>query len=218
MSAYEFISLFVERKKTFLGTLLLVLCITFVFWMTQSSRYRGEVLLSVTRTAVEKSSDYAYDEYYRFQADEKLAETLAQYLESAPGKRMVAERARLSGKGYDQYVGAKLRVAKRGTNGILIQYKSSRHEEAIQLGEALTFAASAYVTSLNEDARDQTWFTVLSENPVIEEVKWSAFHLSLIGVFGGVFLAFWAVLLQFFGEEYQKYVRSQKKPLQEDNN
>ncbi len=218
MSVYDFISLFVQRRKTFGGVFLLILCAAFVFWMTQPSQYRGEVLLSVTRTALEKSSDYAYDEYYRFQADEKLAETLTQYLESAPGKRVVAERARLSGKGYDQYVGAKLRVVKRGTNGILIQYKSSRYEEAVQLGEALDFAASAYVTSLNEDARDQTWFTVLSEDPVIEEVKWSASHLSLAGIFGGVFLAFWAVLLQFFVEEYQKYVRSRKELLEGDSN
>lgn len=215
MSIYQLIHIFVERKQTFLVTFLTVVIAVFVFSSSQSNSYRGEVLLSITRTALEEAADYRFDEYYRFQADERLAETLVQYLDSASGKRAVADKAKLSEKNRDQYLESKLRIAKRGTNGILVQYKAFGREESMRLGEALSLVANAYLILLNEDARDLTWFTVLSEPPVVAEAKWGIIRVVGVGFFGGIFLAFWAVLLQFFSEGYREYLKSKNKnPLQ----
>ena len=205
MSPYELVDAFVQQRRLFIFTCLSVGVIALLFLFFQPSRYRGEVVLSITRTALSESAEYAYDEYYRFQADEKLAETITQYLMSMKGKQLVADRAALSRESYTQYTGHRLRIARLGTQLILAEYTMPSRAEADRVGEAISFVASSYVASLNEDARDSTWFTILTQDPVISENRWSIFQVMGAGVFGGIFLAFWAVLVRIFIEGYHRY-------------
>ncbi len=205
MSPYELIDAFIRQRRLFISICFAVMIGTLLFFVFQPSRYQGEVVLTITRTALSESTEYAYDEYYRFQADEKLAETITQYLMSMKGKQLVADRAELSRESYKQYTERRLRIARLGTQLILAEYAMPSRAETERIGEAIAFVASSYVASLNEDARDPTWFTILAQDPVVAETRWSIFRVMGIGMLGGVFLAFWAVLVRIFIEGYRRY-------------
>lgn len=205
MSPYDLIDIFVRQKKLFATLCACGVLASVGFLLFQPQRYRGEVVLTVTRTALADSAEYTYDEYYRLEADAKLADTVVQYLKSTTGKQMIAERAKLSEESYQRFTHDTLRIARLGTQLILTEYTLPNREEAVRLGEALAFVANRYVASLSEDARDLTWFTVLAEDPVVREAQWSALHVMGIGVFGGVFLAFWGVLVRVFSEGYRRH-------------
>lgn len=205
MSPYEFIDIFVRQKKLFATLCACGVLASVGFLLFQPQRYQGEVVLTVTRTALADSAEYTYDEYYRLEADAKLADTVVQYLKSATGKQMIAERATLSDESYQRFTHDSFRIARLGTQLMLAEYTLPSREETVRLGEALAYVANRYVASLSEDARDPTWFMILAEDPVVREAQWSALHAIGIGVFGGGFVAFWGVLARVFIEGYRRH-------------
>lgn len=204
MTLVEFLHLFWASRRLFVGCLLIALLFALGYSFLQSPRYVSEVVLSVARTAASPTSDYAYDHYYRFQADERLADSLVSYLTSRTGRERVAERAELTSAEFQSYVGTTLRAARLGTNLIRIEYATSDRASAQRIGAALTTAANAYVGSLNEDARDPAWFLVLSDQPVIQGANLGGWRLLGLGIGGGVFVGFWVVLSRHVLSEYRK--------------
>lgn len=211
MSCYALVQLFVERRRRFAQGFLLVVGAVFVFAMLQPLSYRTELTLSVTRTALPVTTEYAYDSYYRFQADKELADTLVQYLGSATGKQHIAELAGLSSSEYARFTEEELRIARRGANLIAIEYDTPDRALATRLGEALDQTANTYVATLNEDAREPAWFTVIASEPVSREYLLTPVRLVAIALIGGLLAGFWAVLLQYFWEGYRDYARSKSK-------
>ncbi len=205
MSLYALVQLFVQERQRFVQGFLLVAVIVLAFAFFQPAAYRTELVLSVTRTALAPTTEYAYDSYYRFSADERLAESLVQYLGSATGKRSIAERAALGEAEYDRFISDKLRIARRSANLVMVEYDTRDRATAERLGEALDQAANAYVVGLNVDARDPAWFTVVASEPVSRELALTPARLTVIALLGGLFAGFWAVLLQHFWTGYQQF-------------
>lgn len=211
MSLYAWIALF-ERERRLLATLFLTgLVLTWLGFTLQPAQYTGSAMLTVTRTAVENTPDYRYDQFYRFQADERLAESLTQYLMSSAGKQSVAEAARLDSTSFKDFTQNKLRVVRLGTNLMSVEYRVGTHEEAEHVSEALFQVANHFVALLNEDARERAWFTVLGESPVIEVARLGIVQILLIGSVIGLLIAFWGVLLRYFWRGYREHTQSNIK-------
>lgn len=205
MSVYALLELFHSYRRLFVGTILVFCVGGFLFFHFQRERYETEVLLSVTRTAVTEIADYAYDEFYRLQADERMADTLVAYLTSQSGKRAVAEQALLTGSVYEKYIDQTLRAGRQGANLVVVQYLTGDRAEAERIGEALALVANAKLLELNEDARDQTWFTVIGGTPMIERFLFGPMRVTALSLGGGVFIGFWGVLLVHFWRGYREY-------------
>lgn len=208
MTAYEFIALFLSRRRLLVGCVLLALSLSLVYFQVQPERYASELVLSVARTAPAPTAEFTYDHYYRFQADERLADTLVSYLGSRTGRERVAESAALKGEDFDRFLETPLRAARLGTNMVVIEYVTFDRALALRLGQALATTASTQVAALNEDAREAAWFTVLSEEPVIRLVPYSLVTLAAAGLVGGALVGFWAVLGSHFWAGYREHGRS----------
>ncbi len=204
MTLMELVRLFDRERRLFLGTLILVCLSAWMVYQFQKPHYKNELLLSVTRTAVLPTPDYTYDYFYRFQADERMAESLSHYLASRTGKRAVAEQAKLSGEAYKQYTEAKLKTGRLGTNLVKVEYLTPEVTGGAALGEALVTVANTYVYALNEDAQQKAWFTVIGGKPVTESALWSAGRFTVVALIVGSLVAFWTVLGRFFWRQYHK--------------
>lgn len=211
MSLYAWVALFERERRLGVSLFFAGIVLTWIGFALQPTQYSGAVMLTVTRTAVENTPDYRYDQFYRFQADERLAESLTQYLMSSVGKQSVAETARLDGVSFTVFTQSKLRVARLGTNLMNVEYRVHTREEAEQVAEALFQVANRFVALLNEDARERTWFTVLGERPVIEVARLGIVQILLIGSVIGLLVAFWGVLLRSFWQSYREHTRSSIK-------
>lgn len=208
MSFYEFIQLFEERRRTFLMVLGVVLFGAVLVFQFQKPCYRTELLLTVTRTSVQSLPEYGYDHFYRFQADERMAESLVQYLSSETGKRDVAEQAKLAEDAFRNYTTSKLKAVRLGTNIVKIEFTTPERGVAGQVSEALSSMANQYLFNLNEDARQKEWFTVVDTVPVTQSKQWSLAYVMITGLAAGVFLGFWSVLLQYTWQTYKKHKAS----------
>lgn len=208
MHIYALIHLFRQQARLFWLTMGISVVIATGFFFWQPARYVGEVWLSITRTAVTETTDYAYDKYYRLQADERMADTLVAYLMTQHGKQAVAERAGLRASAYTRYLDHSPRIGRRGSAGIVMEYVTDNLTDAQAIGEAVTVVANAYILRLNEDARERTWFTLVAEAPVIRAATFGALRLGLLGLGGGLFLGFWVVLGAHFWQGYRVYQRS----------
>ena len=133
MPLFEFIQLFEERRRTFLVVLGIVFLGAILVFQLQKPCYRTELLLTVTRTSVQSLPEYGYDHFYRFQADERMAESLVQYLSSETGKRDVAERAKLSEDAFRNYTAGKLKAVRLGTNIVKIEFTTPERGEGARL-------------------------------------------------------------------------------------
>ena len=91
MTFTELVALFDREKRLFIGTLGVAIILLLLAYQFQPVGYTSELLLSVTRTSVATTTEYAYDHFYRLQADERMAESISEYLQSETGKRDVAE-------------------------------------------------------------------------------------------------------------------------------
>ncbi len=207
MTFTELVALFERERRLFVGTVGVAITLSLLAYQFQPVKYANELLLSVTRTSVPVTAEYAYDHFYRLQADERMAESLSQYLQSETGKRDVAEKAKLEGNAYKQYTNAKLKTVKSGTNGIRVSYQTDEVALGQTLGEAMGMTANEYIFSLNEDAREKDWFTVIEKKPVTQSAAWSLERFLLIGILVGIFFGFWAVLGRYFWKNYQREKR-----------
>ncbi len=207
MTLTELVALFDREKRLFIGTLIGTMILSLLAYQFQPVRYTNELLLTVTRTSVPTTAEYAYDHFYRLQADERIAESISQYLQSETGKRDVAERAKLEGTEYQQYMGAKLKAVRLGTNGIKVNYRTNEVTGGEKIGEAMVFVVNEYIFSLNEDARQKEWFMIMGEKPIMQSAIWSLERFFLIGIVSGIFFGFWAVLGRYFWKNYQKEKR-----------
>lgn len=205
MTFIEFFSLFDHGRRFFVGVVVFVLVLSALLYHFQPLRYTSELLLTVTRTSVTPTPEYGYDHFYQFQANERLAETLNQYIASKTGKRDTAERAHLEGEAYRSYLEAKLRVTRLGTSGIVVEYAAPNVAFGEKLGEAIVLSANAYLVSLNEDARQSAWFTLISDKPVTTLATFSLGRMLGLGLVSGLFLAFWGVVGRHFWSEYRQH-------------
>lgn len=210
MTFTELVALFDRERRLFIGTLGVVIILSLLAYQFQPVGYTSELLLSVTRTSVATTTEYAYDHFYRLQADERMAESISEYLQSETGKRDVAERAKLEGKAYREYTQSKLQVVRSGAASFKVNYRTSEMVLGDKLGEAIALAANEYVFSLNEDARQKEWFTVIGEKPVTQSAAWPLERFVLIGIVAGLFLGFWAVLGRYFWQNYSKERASER--------
>jgi len=205
MSFYQLLALFDDRRQLFGGVLLAAVVMAAGTYFIQPSRYTNELWLTVTRTQVASSPDYTYDHFYRFQADERLAESLTVFLQGEVGKRMIAEKAKLDDGMYQQFLKTKLGITKQGTNEIKVVYQTKTLDQGAQLGEAMLTSANAYLFALNEDANQKEWFTVVGAKPAAWDARWSFGRLLLVGFVSGLVVAFWSAVLHFFWGEYRMW-------------
>ncbi|TXG78213.1 hypothetical protein E6Q11_01530 [Candidatus Dojkabacteria bacterium] len=204
MSFYELFALFYNRRRFFggvLGTVWLVVTSTYFF---QPAQYEGELWLTVTRTqGTPSTSEYTYDQFYRFQADERLADSLVAFLVSESGKRLISEKAKFDEYSYQKFLKGKINGMRQGTNAIKVSYRTTSLDQGAQIGEAVLNSANTYLFAINEDAHQPGWFTVVGMKPALWDASWSLERLGVLGLVSGLVVAFWGVVLRFFWDEYR---------------
>jgi hypothetical protein len=82
MDLREFLRLFWKERVLFSGTVAVFVATGFVVQLLQPIRFAAEITMNVARSGVRTTTEYAYDDFYRLQADERFADTVVRWLES----------------------------------------------------------------------------------------------------------------------------------------
>ncbi len=194
MSLYDFVAIFTHRKKLIWTVLGGTLLLSLALYRVQPKVYDVSVLLSVTRTASEKTTEYQYDQWYRLQADERMAETLARYFETSEARRSLALVADLLPSERTSFLQKRVKATRLSSQLVEVRLVARTERGGQQLGEAVPALANRYIEELNGFTQDRTWFQVVSPPPLLEDARYTWREMVLAGGAFGVLLAFWMAL------------------------
>jgi hypothetical protein len=194
MELRDFIQLFIRRRSLIAWIMGTALVIGFFGYRLQTQWYEGAVLLSVTRQAAEATPEYQYDQAYRLQADERMADTLARYLESEIGRRDTARRVPLTGVRETEFIESRISALRLSSITVQVSYAAMTPTEAERIAGAFYQAGERYVASLNEQAGNRNWFTLVASEPYAKDGRFTLPVALGVALVLGAIAAFWTVL------------------------
>lgn len=205
MELTEYINIFRKQAKTFWLTVFLFVAGAFVWQGLQPRSYDAALLINIGRFGVQQTTEYAYDSFYRLQADERFADTVVRWLSSP---RVVE----------DIYAEAKIdadTIGLRGLKGafsgkrlssqmVEVSYAARNERQAAELSGAIVSVLNRYTDSLDREGREPGWFSVIGSDPVVRDGRTSLPIAFLAGLALGIFLGFWVVLFKHYFKNNQK--------------
>ncbi len=194
MELRDFLQLFIRRQSLVAGIIGAAIVIGFLSYRLQTQWYEGVVLLSVTRQAAEATPEYQYDQAYRLQADERMADTIARYLESEVGRRDTARRVPYTGIRETEFVESRISALRLSSNLVQVSYAAATPTEAEDIAEAFFETGERYVASLNEQAGNRNWFTLVASEPYAKDGRFTLPVALGVAFVLGAIIAFWTVL------------------------
>ncbi|HBB37097.1 MAG: hypothetical protein UX02_C0002G0302 [Candidatus Moranbacteria bacterium GW2011_GWC1_45_18] len=203
MELKEYYKIWRENISVVIYAALIAVVAAYIWSVRQSETYSASFILNISRLASQNTGDYRYDQFYRFQADEKFAETAVEWL-SAPGvaKDILANAGVESEKKTIRQLGKSFQAEKLSSSLVEVRYSARSKEE----GEKLAAAASSFVSDktkkMNSEAKDPNWFLVDMTNLVvarnIQDLRINLGIAALFGFFAGTLIAFGK---HYFSEE-----------------
>ena len=176
-------------------TAIIAVVIVYAWSVRKSQTYSASLLLNISRTEAQSTTDYRYDQFYRLQADDKFAETIVEWLKSPGVARDMFNKASV---GADQKTMRQLsksfRAEKLSSNLVGIQYSIQTDNEGEKISSAIENIISEKTKILNADARDPNWFRIGTSNLVVlkntQSLPVNLSVAAIVGIFVGTLLAF----------------------------
>lgn len=199
MELKEYLRIIQKNLKLFLLTIIIVMAGIFLYFALLPASYSASLTLNITRAAVQKSNEYQFDNYYRLQADEKFAETIVQWLKSPRVVTDIYVDAGVEARDLSlRRLSKAFKADKMSSQIVLVTLQVKSREEAKKISSALVEAVEENTETLNKDQKEETWFKIVANDPVIMENTVSFLTLALASLLLGIFLAFWTVLFAHY--------------------
>ncbi|NTW13597.1 MAG: hypothetical protein HGA31_01010 [Candidatus Moranbacteria bacterium] len=193
MEFRDFCMIFVRQWKLFFSVLSGFIFLSLVAFLFQPSRFETSLTLNVSRSGTRTTSDYAYDQFYRLQADERFADTVVRWLAAPSVRSDIRSTAVVSQSVADSIVAKRL-----SSQMIAVTYFSRDRAGFGDMARAVPDMLNAETAKLNALSNDTDWFVVMSDAPVLRDARISAKIMIPFGAALGMFFGFWAVLLVWY--------------------
>lgn len=202
MDFYEYWIILKQKRRVFFFTLFLFV-VPALFWqVTQGTQYRATILLNISRSGSQQTSDYTYDGFYRLQADERFADTVVRWIGSPRGAEDILRDAGMETEEYTTNNLARFFDAGRLSSQVIrVAYTTRSESSAEQIATGVTKVLNRYAEELNRDARDPSWFTVKGSDPVIRDARIPLPLAFAVALALGVFFGFWFAMFAGYWEK-----------------
>jgi uncharacterized protein involved in exopolysaccharide biosynthesis len=191
MDLREFLQLFWRYRVLFLVTVATFVVAGFILQLLQPVRFVAEITMNVARSGAKATSDYAYDDFYRLQADERFADTVVRWIESPRIVGDIAREARVSERvSFD--------ADRLSSQVIRIRFMMRDEASAKRVADALFMVLNKETTSLNKDRSEDGWFALVGETPSIADARFGKGRALSMSFFLGIFFGFFAVLFRWY--------------------
>lgn len=189
MELAEYIRIFWKHRQLFTKTVVGFSIAAYAIFLVQPIRYQTEITMNVARSGERATADYAYDDFYRLQADERFADTVVRWLQSPRIVAGIAKEANVSDSIFFQ-------ADRLSSQVIRVRYTTRDEASARRIAPTLFDVLNAEAVSLNQDAVTAGWFTLTGEMPSIADGRISWTVLVGSGLFLGLFFGFFATMLK----------------------
>jgi capsular polysaccharide biosynthesis protein len=200
MELKEYFVIIKKNSRLFLLTAIFILAVASAFLYSRPVSYTASLILNITRSGVQNTENYKYDNFYRLQADEKFSETLVEWLRSPIVEEEIFREAGINTSTFSlKQLAKSIKAEKMSSQVVSVSFSALSKKDAQNIAQAVSKIISQKTQELDKDQKDSTWFQVISETPVIRLDKISL--LTAIFVFlGAFFVAFWISMLKHYLE------------------
>jgi len=196
MELKEYIGIIKSNFKVFLWIIVLIVVGSFVYFSLKPVSYSTSLGINITRKGIQESAEYKYDDFYRLQADEKFAETIVEWLKSPRIVLDIYSKAEIDAKNLSLRKLSKiLKPEKMSSQVVLVSFSAESPETAKKVSASIVKEISKNTENLNKDQQENTWFEIISSDPLIIKDFVSPLVLLIFSFLAGLFIAFWAVLI-----------------------
>ncbi len=196
MELKEFIKVFWNYRKTFVLVTAMTIALAFAWHLLLPQNYSASLMLNVTRTGTQQTSEYAYDDFYRLQADERFADTVVRWLGDPRIISDIYSSAKVS-----MHPSESLGAKRLSSQMISVTFASPTVEYAKKTASSIVDILNKQTEELNKQQKQSTWFYILGSEPVITVAGWPWPKVLVASLLVGAFLAFWTVLLRHYFEK-----------------
>lgn len=191
MELKEFVAIFSKDRRVFFGIILGCIVLGMLVFRFQPERYQATLSLNVTRGGAVATDEYRYDQFYRLQADERFADTVVRWIAAPDIRGDIDDEA-----GVKAGVIRNLEAKRLSSQMIAVTYEARSGEAFGRYAKAVATVVNRESASLNEQAKASDWFIVAAGDPAVGDARIGFAPLALGGLFAGLFLAFWTVLVR----------------------
>jgi len=195
MELREYYKIIKSNISIVIYTVIIFVVAAYIWSNKQGESYLASLNLNISRTETQNSADYRYDQFYRLQADEKFAETIAEWLKSPGVALEIQNKAGLNTNSKTMRdLSKSFRAEKISPEMVSVKYTSASEDEAKKISGAVGSIIDEQVKSLNEQARDPLWFKILPADFVAvrntQDLRIILSAAFIAGLFLGILLAF----------------------------
>lgn len=196
MELKEYVKIVKIHNGAFLLTVVLIVTAGVLYFSLRPVSYNTSLTLDITRSGVQDTIDYKFDDFYRLQADEKFTETVVQWLKSP---QVVADIYTASGINPAQFslrrLAKNLQSEKLSSQIVSISFSTSTPDEARKIAVAVSSIITKNIENLNRDQKDTNWFKIVEHDPIIVKNTVAFWFVLMVTLAIGIFLAFWVVFI-----------------------
>lgn len=195
MEFREYYKILRSNPSIVIYTIVIFVVTAYIWSNRQGEFYSASLNLNISRVETQNSADYRYDQFYRLQADEKIADAVEQWLKSPGTVSEILNKAgiNVSSKSIRD-LSKNFRAEKISSVTVNVRYLSSSEEEAKKISSAVSAIIDERIKSLNSEARDPFWFKVLPADFIIlrnvQDLRINLSAAFILGLFFGTLLAF----------------------------
>lgn len=199
MELKEYLQIFKVNIKLFVFVIVLAVAGGFLYFFLKPVSYTASLMINITRSGTQETSEYRYDDFYRLQADEKFAETVVEWLKNPRTAKDVYARSGIDTEKSSLRQLSKIFVAeKRSSQIVSVSFSAGDENSAEEISKALVFVVSQNTQMLNKEQKEDTWFDIAAEEPVIVKNEMKSMFVFLVSLAIGIFLGFWAVMARHY--------------------
>ncbi|MBI2438984.1 MAG: hypothetical protein HYV45_00030 [Candidatus Moranbacteria bacterium] len=206
MELKKYITIFWERRKIFFFSVFACVALAIIWQQNEPERFEATLLLNIGRLGVEESGEYyAYDSFYRLQADERFADTVVRWLGSP---RIVEDIYKEMGRSAEKFSSRDLKsvfLSKRLSSQMIeVTFFGESKENVREMASASIVVLNRYTESLNREEKVKNWFFILGGEPIIREARVGFLLVFFASLCLGVFISFWATLFKWYLESKER--------------
>lgn len=202
MELKEYLKIFIKNWHWILIIIFVSLGAGYGYKQYKNSRpisYQVALLLNVTRDGIQATDNYRYDDFYRLQADERFSDTTVRWLENPRIVTNIYNETGIVSGGIDLRELSKFFKAKRMSSQMIdVRFTAGSAREAQDISEALVKTINQEIKSLNQYQKENNWFKVIGDEPVIKENRTKLKDTLPISLALGIFLGIWIILIKHY--------------------
>jgi capsular polysaccharide biosynthesis protein len=201
MDLKEYIVIFKNNSKTFVITVFVFLLAGILFQLFRPLSYKSSLTLNITRSGAQETADYKYDDFYRLQADEKFGDTVVRWLGSARIVTDVLNDSKITTSGVSIWRLSRFFKTQRLSSQLVqVTYFTGDAATAQNISKSILKIIASQTEELNQLQKEENWFKVLGDEPVVKENKFSWILALVASLALGIFFGIWAVFIRHYIE------------------